>query len=142
MTDVRVAADSSEVDEALELRRRVFVGQQGVALDADRDGLDPRALHLVAVDDGHVIGTCRLVFDGPLARLGRMAVEDDYRGRGLGAAILAEAEEQARAAGSERMRLHAQTAARSLYERGGFVVQGQEFMEEGIPHLTMEKPLA
>jgi predicted GNAT family N-acyltransferase len=71
-----------------------------------------------------------------------MAVEDDYRGRGLGAAILAEAEQQARAAGSERIRLHAQIAARSLYERGGFVVQGHEFMEEGIPHLTMEKPLA
>jgi predicted GNAT family N-acyltransferase len=137
-----VAANSSEIDEALELRRRVFVGQQGVTLDADRDGLDPTALHLVAVDDGRVIGTCRLVFDGPLARLGRMAVEDDYRGRGLGAAILTEAEQQARAAGSERIRLHAQIAARSLYERGGFVVQGQEFMEEGIPHLTMEKPLA
>ena len=142
MTDVRVAANSSEVDEALELRRRVFVGQQGVTLDADRDGLDRTALHLVAVDGSHVVGTCRLVFDGPLARLGRMAVEDDYRGRGLGAAILAEAEQQARAAGSERIRLHAQIAARSLYERGGFVVQGQEFMEEGIPHLTMEKPLA
>jgi predicted GNAT family N-acyltransferase len=142
VTDVRVAANSSEVDEALELRRRVFVGQQGVTLDADRDGLDPTALHLVAVDDGRVIGTCRLVFDGPLARLGRMAVEDDYRGRGLGAAILAEAEQQARAAGSERMRLHAQIAARSLYERGGFVAQGQQFMEEGIPHLTMEKRLA
>jgi predicted GNAT family N-acyltransferase len=142
VTDIRVAANSSEIDEALELRRRVFVGQQGVTLDADRDGLDPTALHLVAVDDGRVIGTCRLVFDGPLARLGRMAVEDDYRGRGLGAAILTEAEQQARAAGSERIRLHAQIAARSLYERGGFVVQGQEFMEEGIPHLTMEKPLA
>jgi predicted GNAT family N-acyltransferase len=142
VTDIRVAANSSEIDEALELRRRVFVGQQGVTLDADRDGLDPTALHLVAVDDGRVIGTCRLVFDGALARLGRMAVEDDYRGRGLGAAILTEAEQQARAAGSERIRLHAQIAARSLYERGGFVVQGQEFMEEGIPHLTMEKPLA
>ena len=142
MTDVRVAANSSEVDEALELRRRVFVGQQGVTLEADRDGLDPTALHVVAIDGGQVVGTCRLVFDGPLARLARMAVEDDYRGSGLGAAILAEAEQQARAAGSECIRLHAQIAARSLYERGGFAVQGQEFMEEGIPHLTMEKPLA
>lgn len=142
MIEVRVASNSSEVDEALELRRRVFVGQQGVTLDADRDGLDPTALHVVAVDAGRVIGTCRLVFDGGLARLGRMAVEDDVRGRGLGAAMLAEAERQARAAGSERIRLHAQLAARSLYERGGFEVQGTEFMEEGIPHLTMEKPLA
>jgi predicted GNAT family N-acyltransferase len=142
VTEIRVASTSSEVDEALELRRRVFVGQQGVTLEADRDGLDPTALHLVALDAGQVIGTCRLVFDGGLARLGRMAVEDDYRGRGIGAEILAEAEHQARAAGAGRIRLHAQTAARSLYERGGFEVQGVEFMEEGIPHLTMEKRLA
>jgi predicted GNAT family N-acyltransferase len=142
VTEVRVAANSSEIDEALELRRRVFVGQQGVTLDADRDGLDPAALHVVAVDGGRIVGTCRLVFDGDLARLGRMAVEDDYRGRGIGAEILEEAEQQARAAGSERIRLHAQLAARSLYERGGFEVQGHEFMEEGIPHVTMEKRLA
>jgi predicted GNAT family N-acyltransferase len=142
VTEIRVASTSSEVDEALELRRRVFVGQQGVTLDADRDGLDASAIHVVAVDDAQVIGTCRLVLDGGLARLGRMAVEDSVRGRGIGAAILAEAERQARTAGAERIRLHAQIAARSLYERGGFVVQGEEFMEEGIPHLTMEKPLA
>jgi predicted GNAT family N-acyltransferase len=142
VTDVRVASSSSEVDEALELRRRVFVGQQGVTLEADRDGLDPSALHIVAVDDGRVVGTCRLVFDERLARLGRMAVEPDRRGQGLGRAILALAEAEARAAGAERIRLHAQLAARSLYERGGFDVKGEEFMEEGIPHLTMEKPLA
>jgi predicted GNAT family N-acyltransferase len=142
VTEVRVASNSSEVDEALELRRRVFVGVQGVTLDADRDGLDQTALHVVAVDGDHVVGTCRLVFDGDLARLGRMAVEPDARGRGIGAAILDEAERQARAAGSARIRLHAQVAARTLYERGGFEVRGEEFMEEGIPHLTMEKPLA
>jgi predicted GNAT family N-acyltransferase len=142
LTEIRLAAGSSEVDDALELRRRVFVGQQGVTLEADRDGLDPEATHIVAVDAGRVVGTCRLVFEEGLARLGRMAVEDDMRGRGLGAAILDVAEIQARAAGAGRIRLHAQLAARSLYERGGFEVRGDEFMEEGIPHVTMEKALA
>jgi predicted GNAT family N-acyltransferase len=142
VTEVRAARSSSEVDEALELRRRVFVGQQGVTLEADRDGLDPEATHIVAIDGGRVIGTCRLVFDDGLARLGRMAVEDEARGRGIGAALLAVAEAHARAAGATRIRLHAQLAARSLYERGGFEARGEEFMEEGIPHLTMEKLLA
>jgi predicted GNAT family N-acyltransferase len=140
--DVRPASDSSEVDEALELRRRVFVDEQQVTLEADRDGLDPEATHLVAVDGGRIVGTCRLVFDDGLARLGRMAVEPDARGRGIGAAILDAAERESRAAGADRIRLHAQTVARSLYERGGFEVQGEEFLEEGIPHLTMEKRLA
>jgi predicted GNAT family N-acyltransferase len=142
VTDVRPAADPSEVDEALELRRRVFVGQQGVTLEADRDGRDPEATHIVAVENRRVVGTCRLVFDDQLARLGRMAVEPERRGHGIGAALLARAEREARDAGAQRIRLHAQTAARSLYERGGFEAQGVEFMEEGIPHLTMEKPLA
>jgi predicted GNAT family N-acyltransferase len=142
LTEIRLAAGPPEVDEALELRRRVFVGQQGVTLEADRDGLDPEATHIVAVDGGRVVGTCRLVFEEGVARLGRMAVEDDMRGRGLGAAMLDAAQLEARAAGAERIRLHAQLAARSLYERGGFEVRGHEFMEEGIPHVTMEKALA
>jgi len=140
--EVRLASSSSEVDEALELRRRVFVDEQRVTLAADRDGLDAEATHLVAIEDGRILGTCRLVFDNRLSQLGRMAVEGDARGRGIGAAILDAAERHSRAAGAERIRLHAQTAARSLYERSGFQVQGQEFMDEGIPHVTMEKHLA
>ena len=142
MTEVRLAARSSEIDEALELRRRVFVGEQGVALEADRDGLDRQATHIIAVDDERVVGTCRLVFEGELVRLGRMAVGPDARGRGIGAAMLAVAEQESRAAGAQRIRLHAQTVARSLYERGGFVARGREFLEEGIPHVEMEKQLA
>ena len=142
MTEVRLAAGRSEIDEALELRRRVFVVEQGVTLDADQDGRDGEALHVIAIDDGRITGTCRVVFDADLARLGRMAVEPDARGRGLGAAILDVAERESRVAGATRIRLHAQTAARSLYERAGFEVRGGEFMEEGSPHVTMEKPLA
>ena len=55
---------------------------------------------------------------------------------------LGDAERASQAAGARLIRLHAQTTARSLYERGGFVVRGDEFMDEGIPHVTMEKPLA
>jgi predicted GNAT family N-acyltransferase len=140
--DVRQAAGPEEIDTALALRERVFVGQQGVTLAADQDGLDSTATHIVAVDDGRLVGTCRLVFEDGLARLGRMAVEPSHRGRGLGAAILAEAERAARAEGAVRIRLHAQTAAVTLYQRGGFEAVGVEFMEEGIPHVTMEKDLA
>jgi predicted GNAT family N-acyltransferase len=140
--EVRPASDPSEVDAALELRRRVFVDEQQVPLEADVDGLDPHALHIVAVENGKVLGTCRLVFDGELARLGRMAVDLRARGRGIGTAILAEAESESRAAGAQRIRLHAQVTAQPLYERGGFQAQGEEFLDEGIPHVPMEKALA
>jgi predicted GNAT family N-acyltransferase len=97
---------------------------------------------VVAVEDGRVIGTCRLVFQGDVARLGRMAVEQELRGRGLGAELLREAEFAALAAGSRRISLHAQLRARSLYERDGYHQLGEEFVEEGIDHVTMEKRIA
>jgi predicted GNAT family N-acyltransferase len=142
LIEVRRAAGPAEIDASLELRYRVFCGEQGVELEADQDGLDSEALHLVAVDGERLVGTCRLVFGGGVARLGRMAVEPDARGRGVGAALLEEAERESRTAGAERVRLHAQIAARSLYERGGFEQLGAVFVEEGIPHVAMEKPLA
>ena len=142
MIEVRRAQGQAEVDAALELRYRVFCGEQGVGLEADQDGLDPEALHVVALDDGRLVGTCRLVFEDGVAMLGRMAVEPDLRGRGIAGSVLAAAEDEARAAGATRISLHAQTAARTLYERGGYVAIGDEFIEEGIPHVTMEKALA
>jgi predicted GNAT family N-acyltransferase len=140
--EVRLARGEGEVAAALRLRERVFAEEQGVRPEADRDGRDPEATHLVAVDGGRVVGTCRLVFRGDVARLGRLAVEPPLRGRGIGAAILREAEREALDAGARRISLHAQLAARSLYQRGGYRESGPEFMEEGIPHVTMEKRLA
>lgn len=140
--DVRLAAGPAEIDAALELRERVFVGEQGVTAAADRDGRDGQALHIVAMDGERLVGTCRLVFDGGVARLGRMAVEPELRGRGIGASILETAERAARDHGSARVLLHAQVAARSLYERAGYEPRGDTFIEEGIEHLTMERTLA
>ena len=113
-----------------------------MSAEADRDGRDPEATHVVAVDDGRVVGTCRLLFRGKAARLGRLAVEPGSRRHGVGAAVLREAEAAARRAGAERVDLHAQTYAKTLYVREGYVERGDEFVEEGIPHVTMEKALA
>jgi len=140
--EVRPARDEGEVSAALDLRERVFSGEQGVSVQADRDGRDPDALHLVAVDGDRVVGTCRLVFDGPVAKLGRMAVERELRGRGIGDAILAEAVRAAGSGGSSTIALHAQLQARGLYARHGFLDSGPEFVEQGIPHVAMEKRLA
>jgi len=139
---VRAARSDAEVDAALELRERVFVGEQGVSVEADRDGLDPDALHVVAVEGERVVGTCRMLFADGVARLGRMAVEPELRGRGTGAELLDAAERLALARGAHTVRLHAQTGALSLYERAGYEPRGERFMEEGIEHLTMEKRIA
>ena len=139
---MRAARTPNEVDAAMALRRRVFCDEQGVALEAEQDGRDGEALHLVALAGGHVVGTCRLLIEGSTSRLGRMAVEPDWRGSGVGRVLLAEADRAVAAAGAPQIRLHAQSSARGVYERAGYSVRGRPFMEEGIEHVAMEKRVA
>ena len=142
MIEVRPTVDAAEVDAALDLRERVFVGEQGVERAADQDGLDPEAIHLVAVDAGRVVATCRLLPAPGVLKLGRMAVERDHRRQGLGAALLAEADRIANERGTERIVLHAQVYAEPLYAAAGYERVGGVFLEEEIEHVRMERDLA
>ncbi len=139
--EVRQAASEDEVAAALALRSRVFCGEQGVSFEADQDGRDPEATHIVAVDDGDVIGTCRLLFRGPVARLGRLAVERERRGDGVAARILREADRVAADAGADSIALHAQTYALALYEAAGYREHGPTLVEAGSEHVAREKRL-
>jgi predicted GNAT family N-acyltransferase len=112
-----------------------------VSIAADRDGRDHEATHLVAIDDGRVVGTCRLLFRGRVARLGRLSVEPERRGEGIAGALLALADQVALEAGSDAISLHAQTYARRLYLDAGYEERGPEFVEEGIEHVAMGKRL-
>jgi predicted GNAT family N-acyltransferase len=140
--EVRPTRDEREVAAALALREEVFVGEQGVSLAEERDGRDDEALHLVVVDDGAVVATCRLLVEGATVKLGRMAVSRTRRGLGLARALLTEAEAQARALGAERMVLAAQLGAQTLYDRAGYGAYGDVFLDAGIEHVMMSKALA
>jgi predicted GNAT family N-acyltransferase len=140
--EVRAAAGQPEVWAALDLRREVFVDEQGVALEEDRDGRDDAALHLVAFDDGgELAGTCRLLLDGGRVKLGRMVVRADARGRGIAGLLLAEADARARDLGATTIVLGAQLAATGVYERAGYARYGEVFDDAGIDHVMMRRDL-
>jgi predicted GNAT family N-acyltransferase len=139
--DVRPARDQAEVDAALNLRHTVFVVEQQVPLAEEQDGRDAQALHLVGVQDGRVVATCRVLHDGDTAKLGRMAVAASARRRGIASRLLAAAEAHARTAGAARIALAAQTGALALYERAGYAARGERFLDAGIEHLMMDKRL-
>ena len=141
MIEVRPARDQSEIDAALALRYEVFCNEQGVSLEEERDGRDGEALHLVTVDDGEVVGTCRLLPVGSEVKLGRMAVAASHRGRGLAAELLVEADVRSRELRAERIALAAQLTAQSLYERAGYAPYGDVFLDAGIEHVMMGKAL-
>lgn len=141
--ELRRIRGPEELEALLTLREAVFIVEQGVSVEGDRDGSDGEAVQIVAVEeDGGVVGTCRLVLEGGLARFGRLAVREDRRGRGLGARLLAEAELQARAEGAREIVLHAQTHAMGLYARAGYEPYGERFDDEGIEHQAFRKALA
>jgi predicted GNAT family N-acyltransferase len=122
---------------------RVFCDEQGVSRSGEVDGRDDRATHVVAVDEeGAVIATCRLfVFDGGECRLGRMAVVSGRRRGGVGRDLLEAAEAEAVRLGAREVVLHAQTRAEPFYARNGYAPEGERFMEEGIEHIQMHKPV-
>jgi ElaA protein len=141
--EVRWADDAEEVAGAIAVREQVFCREQGVAREEELDGLDDRALHLVAVQTGsaRVVATLRLLAAGTEAKIGRVAVESSWRRRGIAARMLEMALARARELGCDRARLAAQMQATRLYEQAGFAVESARFEEAGIPHVWMGRDL-
>lgn len=122
---------------AMTVRERVFIKEQGVPAEIERDASDAISRHVVAIDpNGEAIGTGRLLPDG---HVGRLAVMKKWRGKGVGAALFERLLQLAREAGMQRLELHAQTPASGFYARYGFMTQGAEFYEAGLPHITMAR---
>ena len=122
----------------LALRREVFVVEQNVPEDVESDEYDATATHVVAVDNGMVIGVLRIVFLPEHAKFGRVAVARSARGKGLATLMMRHAMELAAARGETRFYLTAQTDKLALYEKLGFVAFGEEFQDGGMPHLAMK----
>jgi predicted GNAT family N-acyltransferase len=139
--EIRRMRGQAELSAALELRHEVFCVEQGVPEHEELDGRDDEGLHLVAVADGELLGTCRLLMVGTTAQFSRLAVRASARRRGIATALLELAEAEARTAGGRRLVLHAQTYARELYEHAGYHARGRSFWEAGIEHIAMERPL-
>jgi predicted GNAT family N-acyltransferase len=125
------------------LRTRVFVEEQGVPPEIEQDDADATAVHAVSRDAaGTVVATGRLVERNGIAVIGRMAADPAVRGRGHGAAVLAELHRQAVLRGYRQVELHAQVGARGFYERAGYTAVGEEYEEAGIAHVTMRRSLS
>jgi predicted GNAT family N-acyltransferase len=142
MIEVRLAQTAKDVEQCLRLRWTVFVEEQGVPPSKELDPHDKEgAVHVLASLDGVPCGAGRLIFSGPgVAKIERMAVIDDVRGRGAGRALLEFLEREARHHGAAKLTLFAQVRARKFYEKAGYLAVGSEFDDgTGIPHLRMEK---
>ena len=152
MTAIRLAATPEEVAAAFAVRYDVFVTEQGVPADLERDDRDGDADHLVAYDEDRPVGAGRLVVEpagfegadpafGSVGHLGRLAVLPEARGARLGVALVQAIEERAQERDLAVIALSSQTYAIAFYERLGYVAHGPEFDDAGLLHRWMTRRL-
>jgi len=129
----------THADALSAIRTEVFVEEQGVPRELEWDGEDEVCHHFLAINEaGQRVGCGRLM---PSGQIGRMAVVRNERGKGIGRLILDAAIEKGKSLGFQRVSLHAQKEAVPFYRKAGFLPEGDEFMEAGIPHQAMNLEL-
>lgn len=135
--------EPGELQRAFAIRKRVFVDEQGVDEALEIDSHEAASRHLLALSGDLPVGTLRvrLVEAGRVAKIERVAVLSEARGLRVGRALMVEALDLARAAGARTARLHAQVQAQAFYRRLGFASEGAAFIEDGLPHVVMTRPL-
>ncbi len=139
---VKLVDNEAELEAAIAVRFRVFVDEQSISPEEELDEADATATHAIAISQGKVVGTGRLVWgeDGN-ALIGRMAVDAQWRRKGVGGEILKFLEDSARKQGLTRAALHAQEYVKSFYAAHGYQQHGDTFLEVDIPHVEMRKDL-
>ncbi len=139
--EVKLVETEEEMEAAIGVRFRVFVAEQQVPAEEELDEFDATATHAIAIHQGQVVGTGRVLYgnEDTAARIGRMAVDAQWRRQGIGGRILKFLEEEATAQGVDTYVLNAQEYVKEFYAARGYAQQGGTFMEVDIPHVVMRK---
>ena len=138
MLEIRLLDWRSAQADAKPIRFQVFVDEQRVPAEIELDEHDASCVHALAYKDGKAVGTGRLLPDG---HIGRMAVLQAERGKGIGKALLRALIDAARRRGNREVALSAQVHAVGFYRGEGFEPEGPVYEEAGIPHQAMRRPL-
>ncbi|MCK9535428.1 MAG: GNAT family N-acetyltransferase [Pseudomonas sp.] len=131
---IRIADWHKDNTDLRRIRESVFIQEQGVTPEQEWDSDDATATHFLAYEGDFAIGTARLLADGCI---GRVSVLKDWRGMHIGEQLLMAAVKEAERKGLTQQMLTAQVHAAGFYERLGFTVVSDEFLEAGIPHIEM-----
>ncbi|MCM3571203.1 GNAT family N-acetyltransferase [Neobacillus mesonae] len=138
---VKVVESQQELEDAYLVRKIVFVDEQQVPVEEEIDQFEDDAAHFIMYHEGKPIGAGRFrVLDG-IGKVERICVLKEARKHGAGKAIMDSIETYAADQGIHKLKLNAQTHAIPFYEKIGFEVVSDEFLDAGIPHKTMVKKM-
>lgn len=139
---IKKVETEKELNDALEVRRKVFIGEQKVSLELEIDGKDKEADHFLAYLGDNPLGTFRIRYlSNELAKIERMAVVFESRGKGVGGQLMETAISYLQEKNIKEIVLHAQEHAKTFYEKFGFKQEGGMFEDANIPHIEMRKIL-
>ena len=133
---------SSEYQQMVKLRDTILSKPLGLSFTPEDLEKEKDNMLIGAFDDERMLGCCMLVEEQPdIVRLRQMAVLNDLQGKGIGRALMNFAENLARDRGYKIIRMHARDNAVGFYEKVGYRIKGDKFIEITIPHYVMEKDL-
>ena len=138
---IRLARNKGELEKAFKIREIVFINEQHVSRRLERDWLDGTSKHVLLFLGGKAVGAARVRFEGKTARLQRMAILKQFRGRGLGKALVRHLLSYGRRHGAKNAVIHAQYYLKEFYSGLGFVGKGKPFQEACIQHIQMVRAL-
>jgi predicted GNAT family N-acyltransferase len=132
-----------DLRKAFQIRKEVFVEEQGVPLEDEFDefdNLNGQCEHILVYYEEQPVGTGRVRWVDEFGKLERICILEPYRKFGLGKVIITALEEIAQERGATCVKLHGQTQAEGFYNKLGYHSSSSVFIEDGIPHLLMTKP--
>jgi len=137
----KIVQTKKELEDAFSIRRIVFIDEQNVPEEEEIDQYEDEASHFVLYHVGHPVGAGRFrMFDG-YGKVERICVLKEARSTGAGTKIMQGIENYAQQQGVKKLKLNAQTHAIPFYDRIGYEVVSEEFLDAGIPHKTMTKKI-
>ena len=131
-----------EYKQMITLRRQILRQPLGLSFSEEELEKEKNDILIAAFDDDNMLGCCMLTtINNHTLRIRQMAVQNNLQGKGVGASLMSFIENLARDKGYRRLMMHARDTAIGFYERFGYKLRGDQFIEVGIAHHVMEKAL-
>ena len=135
--EIKIARTTEDLDSCYKLREIVFVQEQNVPIEEEKDELDKTATHFLLVKRTVPIGTARVVAKGNKAKIGRFCILKEHRKNGAGLFFMKEIMDYCKKQNFKKISLSAQEHALGFYEKLGFKICSEKYIDANIPHFDM-----